>query len=204
MCGKRRARRHCPGVGGEICALCCGTARENTVNCPSSCEFLQEARFHEVPPPVPQDKLPNQDIRLSERFIAQQEELVFALATALKISIDAKGAIDFDAREALESLIRTYRTLESGLIYETRPDNPYAAAILERLRETVEEFRKAVVEHASTLALPQNLRDADILGSLVFLQRLEYQYNNGRPKGRAFRDFLASYIPETAAPEVTA
>ena len=33
-------------------------------------------------------------------------------------------------------------------------------------------------------------RDADVLGALVFLQRLEYDRNNGRRRGRAFLDFL--------------
>ena len=41
---------------------------------------------------------------------------------------------------------------------------------------------------------------ADMLGVLVFLQRLEMQYNNGRRRGKAFRDFLASYLPEPTSP----
>jgi hypothetical protein len=41
----------------------------------------------------------------------------------------------------------------------------------------------------------QRLRDADVLGTLVFLQRLEMRHNNGRRRGRAFFDFLRSYFP---------
>ena len=46
------------------------------------------------------------------------------------------------------------------------------------------------------------VRDADVLGVLVFLQRLEMRYNNGRRRGRAFRDFLTGYLPEASTPAV--
>ena len=41
----------------------------------------------------------------------------------------------------------------------------------------------------------QSVRDADVLGILVFLQRLEIQHNNGRRLGRAFIDFLRTNFP---------
>ena len=198
LCEKRRARRHCPGSGGEICPRCCGEQRENTIDCPPSCEYLREARFHEQPPPVPPDQVPNQDVRLSEAFLVEMESLVFALALVLKRAMESGKAVDFDAREALDAEIRTYRTMQSGLIFDTRPPNPYAAAIQQKLREAVEELRKEVLEQKGM----HTLRDADVLGVLVFLQRLEMQYNNGRRRGRAFMDFLASYLPEAPTPAV--
>jgi len=198
LCEKRRARRHCPGVGGEICPQCCGSQRENTIDCPASCEYLKEARFHEQPPAVAEDQLPNKDIRLSEKFLRDTEPLVFTLAVALKRAMETGSAVDFDAREALEAEIRTHRTLQTGLIYDTRSPNPYAAAIQQKLREAVEEFRKEEAEQRGM----HTVRDADVLGVVVFLQRLEMRYNNGRRRGRAFRDFLTGYLPEAAAPAV--
>jgi len=198
ICEKRRARRHCPGVEGEICPQCCGAERENSIDCPAACEYLREARFHEQPPAVADAQIPNPDIRLSEKFLREMEPLVFILALALKRAMESGGAVDFDAREALDAEIRTYRTLQSGLIYDTRPPNPYAARIQEKLREAVEEIRKELAERNGV----HTLRDADILGVLVFLQRLELQYNNGRRRGRAFHGFLTGYLPETPAPAV--
>jgi hypothetical protein len=135
---------------------------------------------------------------LSEEFIREHEALLLTLALALKKAMETGQAVDLDAREGLEALIRTYRTLQSGLIYETRPQNPYAAAIRESLRESIEEFRKRMAEELGM----QTLRDADILGTLVFVQRLEIQHNNGRRRGRAFLDFLNSYLPESPAARV--
>jgi hypothetical protein len=210
ICDKRRGRRHCPGLdqgaGGEICAPCCGAERENSIDCPATCPFLRDARLHEVPPPIEMEQIPHIDIKLSEDFIRSNEALVFTLGLALKQSMEAKNAVDADAAEALEAMVQTYRTMESGLIYETRPANPYAAAIQEKMREGLEELQKALQENPQLQAaiLPagaQHLRDKDILGTLVFLQRLQIQYNNGRRRGRAFRDFLANYITGPAIPE---
>lgn len=194
ICSKRRAKRACPGVAGDICAVCCGTERENTVDCPQSCEHLHEARRHEQPDAIDTENVPNKDIRLTEDFVRDNEHVVMWLSLALAQAIEKERAVDFDAREALEALIRTYRTRESGLIYETRPQNPYAASIQEGLRQSIQELEKRVAEERGM----HTLRDSELLGALVFLQRLELQHNNGRRRGRAFFDFLRSYFPAPA------
>lgn len=193
ICSKRRAKRHCPGISGEICAVCCGTERENTIDCPHSCEHLREARLHEQPRELDPAALPNNDIRLTEDFVRENEHVVMWLAMALVRAIEKERAVDSDAREALAAIIRTYRTRESGLIYETRPQNPYAAAIQDALRQSIEELHKRVAEERGM----QTLRDRDVLGALVFLERLELQYNNGRRRGRAFHDFLLGFVPSS-------
>ena len=196
LCEKRRARRNCPGIEAEICPQCCGTERENSIACPASCAFLREARFHEQPPAVPDSDMPNQDVRLSESFLRDNETVVLTLAIALTQAMQTSDAADFDAREGLDALIRTYRTRSSGLIYESIPTNPLAAGVHESLLNAIEQFRQALADEQGM----HTLRDSSVLGALVFLQRLEMQYNNGRRRGKAFRDFLAAYLPERAAP----
>src|ERR1035438_2370966 len=124
LCETRRPRRYCPGVRGEICTMCCGTEREMTVDCPPDCEFLLEARKHDKPVLL-DAAIPNQDIQVTEEFVAENEELVLRLAEALvKAAETSPEVVDFDAREALEAAIRTYRTRQSGLYYESLPENP--------------------------------------------------------------------------------
>ncbi|HEY7338302.1 MAG TPA: hypothetical protein VH639_25675 [Bryobacteraceae bacterium] len=192
ICEKKRARRYCPGVGGDICPACCGAGRENTIDCPSGCQYLQEARTHERPIEISQDQLPNRDIRVTDEFIEKQEPLIVWLALALVKAMEEERAVDGDAGEALEALIKTYRTLQSGLIYETRSPNPYAAAIQQHLKIAVENLSKRMAESSAI----HSLRDADVLGVLVFLQRLQLANNNGRPRGRMFHDFLRQAFPE--------
>ncbi len=185
---------------GDICPACCGTERENTVDCPLECEYLREARVHDRPVAIAEEDVPNKDIQVTEDFIRKHEHVVMWLGHSLARSMETRRSVDGDAREGMEALIKTYRTLESGLIYETRPQNPYAAQIQEDLKQAVEELRKTLTESAGM----QVLRDADVLGALVFLQRLELQHNNGRRRGRAFFDFLRTYFPLQQRPAVVA
>jgi len=194
ICEIRRPRRHCPGVRGEICSICCGTEREVTVHCPLDCEHLQEARLHDKTPELDPANVPNHDIRVSEQFVRDREDLLMFLSRALLGAALETSAIDFDVREGLASLIKTYKTLESGLYYESLPPNPIAGAIHQRLRQAVEEFRRE--EHQRTGV--HSVRDADALGLFVFLQQLELAHNNGRKLGRAFLDFVRSFFPAAA------
>jgi hypothetical protein len=194
LCEKRRPRRYCPGIRGEICPICCGTHREETVHCPLECVYLQDARKHEKPPAADPDNLPNRDIRVSESFLREREELfVFAGRTIRDAALTMQDAVDLDVREALEALVQTYKTMESGLLYETRPSNLLAAAICQRFRQQLAEFLRQRKERLGM----ETIRDADVLGVLVFLQRLEYLNNNGRKWGRAFLGFLLQQIPDT-------
>jgi hypothetical protein len=198
LCATRRPRRYCPGVGGDICTICCGAERENSVACPLDCEFLREARLRERPPTLEPSQVPHPDIRVTDEFLYRNERLVGFLIQALaEAGFASPGIIDYDAREALDGLVRTYRTLESGLYYESKPANMVAAGIFSHLQQRVEEFRKASQEQTGVTAI----RDADVLGVLVFLQRIEAQSNNGRKRGRAFLDFLRQHLEQrTPAP----
>jgi hypothetical protein len=166
-----------------------------TVNCPLDCQYLMEARQHEKPPAANPEQVPNQDVRISEEFLREHEPLlIFLGAKLLEASLETAGAVDSDVQEAIESLIRTYRTLESGLYYETRPNNLLAASIHQKIQDSVQELRKELTEKGST-----PIRDAEIMGILVFLERVGLHQRNGRPKGRAFIDYLRGYFPQKQA-----
>ena len=38
-CGQRKGKRRCPALDGDICTLCCGTGRGQTIECPETCVF---------------------------------------------------------------------------------------------------------------------------------------------------------------------
>jgi hypothetical protein len=176
--------------------LCCGNEREVTVDCPLDCEYLQEARKHDKLPEI--GEVPNRDIQVSEKLLRDNEDLLsFLSATILRAALETPGVIDFDVRDALESLIRTYRTLQSGVYYESRPTNPLAGALYGLVQEALAEYRKAEQQHMGMT----RTRDADVLGLLVFLQHFELNQNNGRRRGRAFLDALRNfYTPPASEP----
>jgi hypothetical protein len=167
--------------------MCCGASREVTVDCPLDCPYLQEARLHEKTPEPDPKRLPNPDVEITERFLDANAELLTSACQALaRIALDTSGVLDSDVREALDALARTYRTLEAGLIYETRPANLVAAGLQQRLRAELDQLRAHRKEHLGI----ETTRDADVLGVVVTLQRMEFARHNGRPRGRAFIDFL--------------
>lgn len=187
ICKTRRARRYCPGVRGDICPICCGQEREVTVRCPLDCIFLIEGRKHERHVALRAEDLPNRDIPVTQKMLMDNQSLLTYLAKALGMSaLETAGALDRDASEALEALIQTYRTLQSGVIYAHVPENVIAARIYREVDAAIGLFRK---EDSKQLGVSKT-RDADVLVVLVYLQRLALDSDNGRRYGRAFLGML--------------
>jgi hypothetical protein len=193
ICQKRRARRFCPAVNGDICTICCGTEREVSLTCPLSCEYLLEAHKRENPVAIADGQISNPDIRVTEEFIRDQEELLlFSIYSLVEASLRTPGVNDSDVMAVLESLIQTHRTLNSGLVYETRPESTVALGIHRLFTASLADYQK---ERSKQEKLPQ-LRDSDLLAILVFLHRIGQQNQNGKPRGRMFLDLLRHMTPE--------
>jgi hypothetical protein len=198
-CGQRRAKRACPALQMDICTICCGTEREVSISCPLECEYLREAHRREKSVPVETEEAAHLDIEVTEEFIREQEELVvFSIYSLLNASLQTPGAVDTDVLNALQALIKTYRTAESGLIYEARADNPIAAAVQNAFAAELADYREIRAERDGLVA---PLREKEILGVLVFLARLGQQNLNGRPKGRLFLDVLSRMAPPESIDE---
>lgn len=192
ICGTRRAKRFCPGLRADICPQCCGKEREETIACPFDCEFLHQGRSHERLLELKPEEIPHPDIIVKEEFLRDHEPLVLVTAAAIAEGSDSlEGLIDGDAREALESLVQTYRTLGRGLFYESKPKNPIAAALHELVQLRVGKFRQRIAEQAGYAGI----LDSHVLGVLIFLQRMELQLNNRRRRGRSFLDAIRQFIP---------
>ena len=131
---------------------------------------------------------------MTEEFLRENEVLLAFLAVSVfEGALAAKGATDYDVRDAFAALIATWRTLQSGIYYETRPDNTFAAAIASHVRAKIDEVRAKEAESQGV----SRILDSTILSVLVFLQRLEYSRNNGRKRSRAFLDFLQGFSAPT-------
>ncbi len=192
LCAVRRPKRYCPALRGDICPQCCGKEREETVACPFDCEYLRQGRDHERLRELAPEEIPHREIVIQEQFLKDHEPLVLVAAAAIAEGTERlDGLIDADAREALESLVQTYKTLGSGLIYESKPRNPIAAALHELVQLRVGEFRQRITEQAGYAGI----LDSHVLGVLLFLQRLELQLNNGRRRGRSFLDAVRQFLP---------
>jgi hypothetical protein len=191
ICETRKPRRYCPGVAGDICSICCGTEREVTVSCPLDCPYLMEARRHEKAVEMIPQEPAHPDVRVTEEFLHDHDRLLLFLGVELlEASLVTPAVVDSDVRATLDALIRTYRTLQTGLYYETLPTNLLAAGIYQNIQEAIAQLRREVSEKGS-----RPIRDVEILGMFVFLDRIAAHQNNGRPRGRAFIDYMREIFP---------
>ena len=205
ICQKRREKRFCPAIHGRICPQCCGEQREVTLDCPSDCVYLQQAREHEKPRGMadvnPSDIFLQVDV--GDEFLYQREHLIMGLSFALAKSVRVNRSLkDTDLIAALTSLAKTCETLvNSGLHYETPLPNAAQHMVAAEVQNMLKEFREAEQKHIGYV----QLRDSEVLRALVFMVRMAYGRTSGRPKSRAFVDFLLAQFPEkpagVAAPE---
>ena len=199
LCETRKEKRFCPAVHGRICPQCCGEQREVTLDCPSDCVYLQQARQHERPRSLEtldrNTLFPN--VEIGEQFLYEQEHLILGLSFALAKSAKAdRGIRDSDLLAALTTLAGSYETLAtSGLHYEGAVTNLTHQTIAAEVQEMVREYREAEQKHTGT----SRLRDSDVLRALVFLLRMGLTRTSGRPKARAFVEFLFAQFPEPSA-----
>ncbi len=192
LCNTRRPKRYCPALREDICPQCCGREREESIACPFDCEFLNQGRDHEKLRELSPEEIPHPEIVVKEAFLRDHEPLVLVAAAAVAEGSERlDGLVDNDAREALESLVQTYKTLGSGLIYESKPKNPIAAALHELVQLRVGEFRQRIQQQAGYAGI----LDSHVLGVLIFLQRMELQLNNNRRRGRSFLDAVRRFLP---------
>ena len=200
ICEKRKEKRFCLAVHGKICAQCCGEQREVTLDCPRECVYLQQAREHEKPRPIEglDHSVLFPQIEIPEQFLYEHEHLVVGLTYALAKSVRADHSLsDTDLIAALSSLAQSYETLvNSGLVYDTPSANPRRQAVAAEIQTMVKEYREAEQKHLGY----SRLRDADVLRAVVFLLRMGYGRTSGRPKSRAYADFILTQFPENQSP----
>jgi hypothetical protein len=198
ICNKRKAERFCPARAEKICAVCCGTERELSIDCPVDCGYLIAAHRYELKQnrPLPVSEVPFPALEIPRDLIHLNRSLVSGLAFAiLKCSSEFPSANDTDVLAALQALAEKFRTLGSGIYYEKPPAGGPPQAIYAALDKFVEDFKQQLAKQAG----PTRLKDTDIFLFLVFLLRVGRQQSNGRPKSHAYLEFLRGQFPKTAA-----
>jgi hypothetical protein len=145
LCGVRKARRGCPALGHQICAICCGTKRLTEIPCPNDCAWLASAREH---PPAAAVRQQQQDLNLLVQFMRdfseRQSRLFFLVQTFFNgyQAPELQPLVDDDVSEAVSSLAATYDTASRGVIYEHRPSSLAAERVMTALKPVLAEAGK--------------------------------------------------------------
>jgi hypothetical protein len=196
ICEIRKEKRFCPAVHGRICPQCCGEQREVTLDCPSDCPYLRQAREHEKPRSAEEFDSASLflQVEISEQFTFEREHLLMGLSYALAQAAHGDRSLnDRDLIAALTAMCTRYeRLVNSGLHYDQPLTSTAQHAVAAQVETMLKEFREIENEQLGY----STLRDSDVLKSLVFLVRLAHGRTSGRSKSRAFIDFLFAQFPE--------
>jgi hypothetical protein len=198
ICEKRKAERFCPAKAEKICAVCCGTEREVTIDCPADCAYLIAAhRYESEHPRSLAADTPLLDENIPQDVIHTHQQLMAALAFSIaKFCAAQPAAVDADILAAIQALAQTYKTLSSGLIYEKPPQAPLPQELYAALTLFLDEIKKQQAERAASASF----KDTEVFYLLVFLYRMGLLRTNGRPRSRLFIEFLRGQFPQ--APEL--
>jgi hypothetical protein len=132
-------------------------------------------------------KVPFSDTRIPASFVEAHEKLILAMSYAVCLAArENTQLVDADVRASLQLLAESYRTLASGIYYEKQPDYALQRLLCEALKAAVEDYKKAESQKVGVT----NTRDGEVRDALIFLAQLGAARANGRPKGRAYLDFL--------------
>jgi len=197
ICNKRRAERYCPAKDEQICAIDCGTEREVTIDCPSDCPHLIAAHRWEQshPKPLAENEIPFPEVSFSSDIVRTRETVLSELGYTVAIyAKEQRSLVDSDVFAAVKALAETRRTLISGIYYEKLPEIPVAAGLYAALTKYIEEEKKREAEHPEVPAM----KETEIFHLLVFFVRFARLRSNGRPRTRAFLNFLRSQFPVEA------
>lgn len=203
ICEIRKEKRFCPAVHGRICPQCCGEQREVTLDCPSDCPYLVQAREHEKPRPADQIDPAGLflQVEVPDQFMYEKEHLLMGLTYALAKAARADRSLNDQDLIAVISVLATIyeRRVNSGLHYEPPLTSESRRKVAVEVENMVKEYRESEQKHMGY----STLRESDVLKALVFLARLAQGRTSGRPKSRAFVEFLFAQFPEKESAVVT-
>jgi hypothetical protein len=159
VCRQRKAKRACPALGKQICAVCCGTKRLIEIACPPDCGYLTTARTH---PPAVVQRQHEMDramlLPLLQGLSERQVRLFLMLSgVAVRHRSDAfQKLVDEDIAQASGALASTLETAAKGIVYEHQPSSLAAARLMAELRGVVDEVVKnggSALERDAAVAL---------------------------------------------------
>jgi hypothetical protein len=194
ICNKRRAERFCPAMGESICAVDCGVGREASIDCPSSCSHLIAAHHWEEThsKPLAEEDIPFPDVSFPADVIRARSEIVSGLGYAVLVyAREHPSMTDVEVFEAAHAMAETYRTLVSGIHYEKPPSGAISAGLYAAIAKFIEDEEKTEGRHPET----PPLKTTELFHLLVFFLRFGRVRSNGRPRTRAFLDFLRAQYP---------
>jgi len=200
-CDARKARRRCPALGSDICALCCGRIRGKDIHCPAGCEYLARHAPYREKKVLERRETPASGSAPRKREPALDDRMkwmLFSVEATLKEIADRNAA--FNDKNALLACEYAKDKLAKGerrliLPGETlRPGNAAGEAVY----LTVSRCRFERTALIAGMAEPYSLEDRT--AAIDFLIRTIKALARDRWEGRTFLDRLSEMFDRKAGP----
>ena len=196
ICEKRKPTRYCPAKGESICAVCCGTGREVTIDCVADCSYLLAAhRYEDEHPRAASPDMPLIDVDIrSDLHLTHAQFTAAILHNIAHFCVSQSEIRDPEVLMALQALAETYKTLAAGIYYEKPPASRLAGELYAFMREFFDKIKREIAQRTPQASPP---KDGEMFQLLVLLYRHAYFRTNGRPRSRRFIEFLRQQFPES-------
>jgi len=136
--------------------------------------------------------------RLPPDILHSQQQLMSLMAFQIaKFASSEPTAADPDVLAAIAALAGTYKTLQSGLLYEKVPEIPVQRDLYLALTNFLDEIKREAAEKGNSSAV----KDSSVFHVAVFLYRMGTLRSNGRPRSRRFIEFLREQFPQVEKPK---
>jgi hypothetical protein len=186
LCSSRPAKRYCPAVAEQICAVCCGTKREIEIDCPSSCPYLKASRSYEAEKRVPDPELAAKAYKYDQNFVGRYHPLLDAMTQSVaEERINSPWLVDNDVIEVYKALSATMKTLSSGIYYESLPEGPARVGLFRRLKGLLDEVTQPDPNVDRSV-----MKVGEVVEVLEFLTFAAQLNSSVRPKGRRYLDWI--------------
>jgi hypothetical protein len=136
-CLQRKAKRHCPALGSDICPICCGQLREKTLHCPQGCRYLTQHKPYQEKKVIQKRRTYSPDIVQDERL----SWLILHIEAPLKETAEEHPG--FSDREAVLALeyAREKTEKEKTVLLLPQPSSPGQNEIGEAIFQSLEQCR---------------------------------------------------------------
>ena len=145
LCKKRPAKRACPALREEICAVCCATKRLVEIRCTEDCRYLESGQRH--PAAVIKRQI-DRDVTVlmaSVGRLSEQQLQLFFLLQSMVLSYKPEGLarmVDSDVALAAGALAASIESAGKGVIFEEATASVVAEGLRRAVKPVIEEITK--------------------------------------------------------------
>jgi hypothetical protein len=172
QCHRRKAKRHCPALGSDLCPLCCGLLREKKIHCPANCPFLIRHRPYQEKKVIEKKQTFSGDILQDERL----NWLTLNIEAPLKEYGEKNPSFtDRDVILALEFARQKVEKKKSRLVLpqeKEEPKNDAGEAVFESIEQCRFQRKIILLEGLETYRREEKLKCLDnVIAAVKYLAR---------------------------------